>query len=506
MALSAYVKVYTDAEVKCVDFCTVLNRAETFDYPDFETFFDQYLASPEITDFAPTIIGISALFTTTYENMIMIVKSCRALFPNAIILGGGAVPTNMYREIFSHTDCFDALLHGEGERPLVELIKAEDKQVAINGNSCWITPEKVAEKQSFTFDFIEELDEIPTYDYDVIDLADYRLNPTISAYPGADSSKQNVTYMTSRGCPFRCVFCSAHSLHGRKMRFYSLERMRQDFTLLKEKYGTELIIFQDDHFMADTDRAHEVLALLKELGLSAFFPNSLTLYALDRPMLEALKAVNVKILILAVESGSGRVLKEVMKKPLKLPIINRVVDDCHDLGIDTDVNIIIGLPGETKKDMQDARDFLKTLHATWFRVYTAVPLVGSEMYENCIENGYIEDGFIDGDFKNAVIETEDFTSEYVQRMAYTMNIELNFVHNGEMKRGNYGRALMDFKNTIRVKDDHAFAYYYAAQCFEKLGDEEQSVVYKKQYNQIMQGSEFWQEYAAEFNVPASVSL
>ena len=99
---------------------------------------------------------------------------------------------------------------------------------------------------SYFYDFIDDLDEIPLYDYGMLDLSDYRLNPTISAYPGMDSSKPHVTFMSSRGCPFLCTFCSAHSVHGRKMRYYSLDRVKEDIRILQEEFGTETIIFQDD--------------------------------------------------------------------------------------------------------------------------------------------------------------------------------------------------------------------------------------------------------------------
>ena len=128
--------------------------------------------------------------------------------------------------------------------------------------------------------------------------------------------------------------------------------MKSKIKILQEEFGTETIIFQDDHFMADKERVHEILAYMRERGMSAFFPTALTLYALDRPMLKALQGVGVKVMIMAVESGSQRVLKEVMKKPLNQKIQRRVFQDCRELGIDTDVNIIIGMPGEKKEDIE----------------------------------------------------------------------------------------------------------------------------------------------------------
>ena len=499
LALSAYIKKHCDVVVDVIDFNVPLNKVDEFPYDNFFDFFKDYISKHVSENFTPTLIGISTLFRTSYTNMMDIARACKELFPDQLIFAGGGVPTNMYDKIFKETSDIDIMLFGEGERALAGYINSNDKAKFLQDYPCIITREKVDNKTVFVHDFIDDLDEIPLYDYGMLDLSDYRLNPTISAYPGMDSSKPHVTFMSSRGCPFLCTFCSAHSVHGRKMRYYSLDRVKEDIRILQEEFGTETIIFQDDHFMADKKRVHEILAYMRERGMTAFFPNALTLYALDRPMLEALQGVGVKVMIMAVESGSQRVLKEVMKKPLNQKIQRQVFKDCRELGIDTDVNIIIGMPGEKKEDIEDARKFLKELYGTWFRIYAAVPLEGSDMYKEAVAKGYLTDGYINGDFKKAVIETEDWTSEYIQHACYSLNLDLNFITNSEMRVGNYERALKEFENTISVKDDHAFAYYFASKCHEKLGNYEKAVEYDKKFTDIMEVSEFWRDWAAEFN-------
>ena len=96
--------------------------------------------------------------------------------------------------------------------------------------------------------------------------------------------------------------------------------------------------------------------------------------------------------------------------------------------------------GEKKEDIEDARKFLKELYGTWFRIYAAVPLEGSDMYKEAVAKGYLTDGYINGDFKKAVIETDDWTSEYIQHACYSLNLDLNFITNSEMRVGNYERS------------------------------------------------------------------
>ena len=504
LSLSAYLKKYTEVEIKLIDFNVVLNKVENFEYSSFSDLFHDFLPSGEWVDYAPTIIGISTLFTPEYHNMIDLAIVVRNLFPDALIIAGGGVPTNMYAKIFrDNSTCFDALCYGEGEKPLLELVQADDKKKFLKNHQSWATRNKVESGQSFCHDFIDNLDEIPFLDYDILGINDYSESSLLSLFPlEKERKRKGIPIITSRGCPHRCCFCSSHTVHGRKMRYHSVSRIKEDFKRLKEKYGAETMVFFDDHLMADRQRVFDIIDIMKDLQLSAFFPSSLALYALDRKILESLKNIGVNHLVLSVESGSNRVLKEIMHKPLNLSTVKQVVADCRELGIASDLSVLIGLPGETKQDIEDARSFFKTLNPTWFRFSMATPLVGSEMLDICIENDYIKGDYMKGDFKKAVIETEDFTTEYIQEKTYFLNLELNFMENSDFKLGNYETALKGFKNSIRVKSDHAFAYYFAAKCFKVMNLEDKYLLYKTKYQEIIKESEFWKGYANKFSLAA----
>ncbi|MEK7072363.1 MAG: radical SAM protein [Patescibacteria group bacterium] len=500
LSISSYLKKNINSiEIKFIDFNVVLNKMVDFSFGSFIELFYDFFSKKEWIDFKPTVVGISTLFAPAYHNMIDLGQAVRDLFPSALIVAGGGIPTNMFNQIFKESYCFDALCYGEGEKPFLGLMMAEDKVYFLENNLSWITNKKIKNKQSFEHDFVQDLDEIPFLDYDILNIKDYGINPILSLFPLEEERKRKgMSVMISRGCPHRCSFCSSYTVHGRKMRYYSMKRVKEDFKRLKDKYGAETLIFFDDHLMADKKRVYEIFDIIKNLRLTAFFPNSLALYALDRKMLEALKSIGVNNLVLSVESGSNRVLKEIMHKPLNLSIVKRVVDDCRQLGIVSDVSILIGLPGETKQDIEDARSFLKTLNGSWFRISMATPLVGSEMLDVCLKNNYIKGDYINCDFKRAIVETEDFTPEYIQEKAYFLNLELNFVENNDFKLGNYAVALKGFENTIRVKNDHAFAYYFAAKCCLTMNLDEKYREYKIKYEKILKESVFWRNLVNQF--------
>ena len=121
------------------------------------------------------------------------------------------------------------------------------------------------------------------------------------------------------------------------------------------------------------------------------------------------------------------------------------------------------------------------------------------MFEISLKNHYLKDNYIGSDYKEAVIETEDFTAGYIQEMAYVMNLELNFVENPDFRLGNYKMALKGFENVIKVRSDHAIAFYYAAQCYKKIGELNRA----RQYMDIARAkaqNPFWLKYIEMFHI------
>lgn len=499
LSLSSYLKKYTSKHVNIdlIDFNVELNSIGEFPYSSFKDFFYRTL---EHRVEIPDIVAISALFSTSYRSLLEMGACARSLWPECIIVTGGPVPSGMYREIYRDSEDFNGLCHGEGEKAFLGLIESQDRYAFMETSHTWITKPKLEAGVEFKHDFVENLDDIPFYDYDLCDAEKYGLNPAITAYHGVREKEMNFHFITSLGCPFHCTFCSSHRVHGRKMRYWSIERVKEDLIRLKQKFGAKTVIVQDDHFMGDPERALQIVKIIGGLGMKAVFQNGLAMYALKREFLEALKDAGVEQLLLSIESGNENTLKKLMKKPLKLAIVERVVQDCRDLGIYTNCNILIGMPGETKEDIEITREFLKTISPNWFMIFCASPLVGSEMYETAVANNYLKEGFIGSDFKKAVIETEDFTADYIQQIAYFLNLELNFVLNSDMRLGSYELALRGIENAIRARDDHAIAYYYAAECLFRIGDIRKAKSYLQRAKTIVSESAFWRDIFEKFEI------
>jgi radical SAM superfamily enzyme YgiQ (UPF0313 family) len=506
LSMSAYLKKFIDIDVKLIDFNAEVNALESIPFSNFKeiciSFFDK------IKDFNPDFIGVSSLFSPSFANFMDAGLAAKEIWPDSLVLGGGNIPTNSYEEIYKDKGCtyFDGLCFGEGEKPLLSVISSSDPKLELSTNKSWITKEKVLSNNLFVpkHDFIEDLDEIPFFDYDLCDIDKHHSNQVVASYHNLDKSR-GFHIMTSRGCPYLCTFCASHRTHGRSMRYHSISRFKEDCIILKEQYAAETVIFQDDHLMGDTGRVYKILDIIGELGLQSVYQNGLTLYALDRPMLEAFWNAGVRHLVLPVESGSEKVLKSQMKKPLKMRISYRVAKDCRDLGIYTNTNILIGMPGETKSDLEEARENLKAVVSNWFNIACASPIVGSEMHDIAKEKGYIKIDTLGSDYRTAVINTEDFSSDFIQDYQYFMNLDLNFVSNQDIKLERWDWAIRGFKNVLRLRHDHAFAHYFISKAYSAIGDEKNSNFHDSQYYEIVK-KENWSRWAYIFGLPGIEGL
>lgn len=287
------------------------------------------------------------------------------------------------------------------------------------------------------------------------------------------------------------------------MRYHSADYVKKELIFLKEKYSAKKILLSDDNFTADHNRAIEIFKFMHKNDLEIHCQGGFTMHSLNKEMLIAMKDSGINSIHLPIESGSEKVLKTIMHKPLNHKLIKKVVKNCREIGIDTIGFIVLGLPNETLEDIQESIDFLSSIDVNWYNITVAAPLLGSELYDICDKNNYLKGDHFYSDYRRAVIETEHFTPKFIEEKAYEMNLFLNFVNNLDMKDGNYKKALNRFESVANASDNHAFAYYYMSKCFEKLNEMDKHQRAMNKYLKIIDESPLWKKYAEKLGLYSS---
>jgi len=508
LSISGYIQKHIpEANIKMIDLNSVLIEKDLSkitspkEYP-LEDLMKEAFAL--VTDFTPDIISISALWTSVYKDLKPLVSFLRNCYPNSLVTCGGHLASTLYKSIYEANMDIDALCFGEGEIPFLELVRAISSgqgEEYLSSSPCWITKEKLQSEPEFIPQnkVIIDLDEIPPTDLSVLVHPDIYFHPYHSFFELESRDPKRMFIFSTRGCPNSCIFCASHVVHGKRVRYHSVDRMKQDILHYNKQYGTTKFVFFDDHFLIKKDRAIEILRFIAEQGFTAEITTP-AFFSIDADIVLAMKAAGIQAVNLTIESGNEDTLKRIIHKPGSLRKAEEVVDLLHAQGIIVMTNILSGFPGETKESIDKGLDYLLTTKFNWFQLYTVAPLPGSELYEICQENGYItaSEDFSALGFFSSSIGTAEFTSEYINTKVYEMNLKLNFINNYDYRTGNYSLALFLFEKLLKtISPKHAFAYYFAAKCCEKLHLDEKAKLYKKKYEEIIATDPFWRDWATK---------
>ena len=261
----------------------------------------------KLTEFSPDIVGLSALFNSSNRYLEWFASIVKSHNTNIVTIAGGGLPSAAFDKVLRDCKSIDAICKGEGEIPLEDLLTAENYLKCLETHRSWITLKSLEKGKIPSHSFIENLDEIPFLNYDIVDLNDYNNRGIDKQFVnGENIIKREMAIHTSRGCPFLCVFCSNPSLHGQKIRTMSVEKVIDDVKRMKEDYGMTVLMIEDDHFFGDPNRAKQILKGLAELNIRIEFPNGLAVYAIDDDMAKHLSEAGVSAVALAV--GQVRIL------------------------------------------------------------------------------------------------------------------------------------------------------------------------------------------------------
>jgi len=226
--------------------------------------------------------------------------------------------------------------------------------------------------------------------------------------------------VTSRGCPARCTFCSAYRVWGRKYRTRSPENVISEMKQIKEKYGIEELMFEDDNLTMNPIRAERIFDLMIQEKLNFVWdtPNGVAVFALNERLIDKMKESGCYTLNLALESGSQYVLDNIIKKPVRLDKAKTLAKYAKSIGLNVGLYLIMGLPGETELQIAESFKLAKELEIYSPFISIATPYPGTELYEICKKNNYLKSDFSLDDLfiKSYSISTPAWDGEKLKRI------------------------------------------------------------------------------------------
>jgi len=360
---------------------------------------DLDIASYEIVGFSVNI--------SNRENSLRLMKDIRREYPRKTIIAGGPLCMSNPESILN-SSLPDVVFACEGEEALYEFLSTENKE-SVKGIY-------VKRGQEYYFTglrgWIRDLDLLPPPDFRKVNMRKYNNVP---------KQKRPVSsIMTSRGCPYSCIFCS-HAM-GRKWRPRSPENVVREIIWQVREFGVREICVYDDNFSLNRQRAEEICDLIIEekLDVSLQFSNGLRVDNLDADLLEKLKRAGTWLVGLAPEVGNPKIMKKI-KKGFDHAQVIKIREECRKLGIKTFGFFMIGFPFENRIDIQDTIRFAKELDCEIVEFNKVIPYSGTELFDLVKTSGYLLNETIDAvrSYHEGLITTHrvgDMSSEEVKSL------------------------------------------------------------------------------------------
>ena len=335
--------------------------------------------------------GISTLSGTQLKNSIMLAKILKNEFPNIPLIWGGAHVTALPRQTLA-SEWVDYVVWGEGEQSIILLLNAIRNGTDVTqikgigykkSGQCFIN-----ENAGYTP--LNRLFQLP---YQLIDMKKYARRLNIGV--------ERCYYIhTSRGCPYRCRFCSNTSTiwPNNRVRYHTLDHILNDISVLLTHYGADCITFADELFVNNEKRLITICEKLKREGpvnmkyrVSA---RADIISKLDKKTLSLMKDTGIVHVGVGLESGSQRIL-DYMGKKITLRQIYETDKILTDYHFYKSYNFMSCLPTETVDDVKKTLKLIVDLARTSkycpypFGVMNKfIPLPNTELFDEAVKYGF----------------------------------------------------------------------------------------------------------------------
>ncbi len=406
-----------------------------------------------LLDSKPDLVGVSST-TENFTHATSLATRIKESLGVPIVLGG------MHITSLPHVlpKVYDVGVVGEGElvfADLVKLFRARSEPDAsdlrkIDG-ICWREGGQVVVNPSS--ELIKELDSLPYPDRDVID------------HGWKTPATDTIHMISSRGCPYKCSFCSS-SLHWKRFRFFTPEYVAREIEYVRERYDPEIVYFFDDLFVGHIGRWRKVVELFRRTRIheGIQFRAYARVDLITEQMAEEFAELNFKYIDFGFESNNQNILQYLTKTRVTPEINQKAIDVLARNEISIGANFIIGSPPETRADLQETLDFARHNRDAIDRcnVGPLQPLPGTPIWAEAKRKGLVADemdfGYLGVSYDNFDFDTFPFMAENMTREEFWdgwtefnhLQKEINYV--GQMRRFAWQKYLHE-REIQRLSDE-----------------------------------------------------
>jgi hopanoid biosynthesis associated radical SAM protein HpnJ len=342
--------------------------------------------------------------TPTIFHDVKLAEALKKHYPNVKIGLVGPHTMVLPVETMEMSDALDFVTTGEYDYALAEIADGvpfhQVRGIVFRSNGSLVrTPDRP---------IIEDLDALPF----VSNI--YARDLTIENYYNGYLLHPYVSLYTGRGCRARCTYCLwPQTISGHVYRVRSVENVYEEMVIAKRLFPqVKEFFFDDDTLTQDTARAEMLARIIKPLGMT-WSCNARA--NVKKETLKVMKECGLRLLTVGFESGNQKILNN-MKKGINTGQAREFMKAAKELGILVHGAFILGLPGETKKTIEETMQYALELDPYSIQVSLVAPYPGTEIYAQGIREGWIvrtgENLLKDG-IQNAAVSYDGLSREYI---------------------------------------------------------------------------------------------
>ncbi|MFC2002759.1 B12-binding domain-containing radical SAM protein [Chloroflexota bacterium] len=342
----------------------------------------------KIESVGPNIVVLNTAQHDRWQNPIPSIKGIAKLTreftylkkkPILVLIGpfGTVFPDQTLKDI----PYSDFIVRGEPEVTTVELINGIIANSYNNipgisyrrGNKYFHTPDR---------GYIKDLDDLPFPAYHLMPMQRYHHHKS----QNKDSNHRFAMVITSRGCPFKCVFCNLTML-GNRYRVRSVSNIINEIDLLVKIYGVNFIMFHDLVFTLRRGRAIQICEQLIQRKYDLTWRCQSRGMNLDVDLLRKMKEAGCVAIEIGIEAPTEEVQSNIKHIPLHKLVES--VQNARALGFDIYAGHMLGLPGQSYASEMRSAELFHALGLSCAITSTTTPYPGTELYNQGIEEGKI---------------------------------------------------------------------------------------------------------------------
>jgi len=370
--------------------------------------------SKRIKEYNPDIVGMTVLMDQYGEAGHIASELVKNISKDIItVLGGVYATANTKRAI--EDDNVDYIVLGEGEYVFRQIVGFYSGACDLPDRGICFTKDGGGLDHRGHAAFIKDLNLLPKPAYHLINFLDYAQSFNDRKSVDQPGEYPYARIITSRGCPEKCSFCQVPSLQGSYFRARTPDHVCDEIEWLKQEYGIKALIFDDDNMYTNPKRSKALFKRMIDRDLIMPWTSIATaVFRLDPELIDLMVESGCRYIDIAIESGTERVTRDIVLKPLNFDHAKKMVAYARKKGLFVAANFIIGFPTETWEEIRGTISFAEEINVDYAKIFIALPLRNTEMYDLAKRTNSIEVDTFDAETMwtvGGVIKSEHWSAD-----------------------------------------------------------------------------------------------